>query len=62
MIMKYEEAMKRLEKIVAEIPTPHGIHLITRPFNKKTFVGIYNKSIDIHDGIPTVLYYKDKEE
>ncbi|MBQ5456910.1 MAG: hypothetical protein IIT63_14000 [Prevotella sp.] len=50
------------EKIVAEIPTPHGIHLITRPFNKKTFSGIYKNSIDIHDGTPTVLYYKDKEE
>lgn len=50
------------DKIVAEIPTPHGLHLITRPFNKKKFRDLYGKEIDIHDGTPTVLYYKDINE
>lgn len=50
------------EKIVDEIPTPHGLHLITRPFNKKKFRDLYGKEIDIHDGTPTVLYYKEPNE
>ena len=50
------------EKVVARIPTPHGSHLIVRPFNKKTFSKLYVSPIDIHDGTPTVLYYKDKED
>lgn len=51
-----------VDKVVAIIPTPHGKHIITKPFNKKTFSEIYRKPIDIHDGTPTVLYYKDVEE
>lgn len=50
------------DKIVAKIPTVHGYHLITRPFNKKKFSDMYNGTIDIHDGTPTLLYYKDKNE
>ena len=50
------------DKIVARIPTVHGVHLITRPFNKKRFNDMYDGSIDIHDGTPTLLYYKDREE
>lgn len=49
-----------VEKVVTAIPTPHGVHLITRPFNKKKFRDIYGKEIDIHDGTPTVLYYKER--
>ena len=51
-----------VDKVVDIIPTPHGKHIITKPFNKKTFSAIYGKPIDIHDGTPTVLYYKDMEE
>lgn len=50
-----------VDKVVAIIPTPHGNHIITRPFNKKTFSEIYKNKIDIHDGTPTVLYFKDNE-
>lgn len=49
------------DKIVAMIPTVHGFHLITKPFNKKSFNDMYNGTIDIHDGTPTVLYYKEKK-
>lgn len=49
-----------VEKVVTAIPTPHGVHLITKPFNKKKFRDIYGKEIDIHDGTPTVLYYKER--
>lgn len=50
-----------IDKVIDIIPTPHGNHIITRPFNKKTFSEIYKNKIDIHDGTPTVLYFKDNE-
>lgn len=46
------------EKIELTIPTLHGYHLITRPFNKKKFRDVYDEQIDIHDNNPTLLYYK----
>lgn len=42
-------------KIYAEIPTLHGCHLITSPFNRKRFSEKFN-NIDIHKNNPTVLY------
>ena len=50
-----------VEKVVATIPTLHGYHMISRPFNKQKFTQLYNKQIDIHDNNPTLLYYKEKE-
>jgi len=50
-----------VDKIVATIPTLHGYHLITRPFNKQKFSQLYNKQIDVHDNNPTLLYYNCKE-
>lgn len=47
---------KGVSKIVETVPTRHGYHLITRPFNKKAFYEMYNESIDIHDNNPTVLF------
>lgn len=45
-----------VDKIVETIPTRHGYHLITRPFNKKAFYEMYNESISIHDNNPTLLF------
>lgn len=44
------------QKIVTTIPTVHGFHLISRPFNKKKFRELYTKNIDIHDNNPTLLF------
>lgn len=50
------------DKIVATIPTLHGYHLITKPFNKMRFHQFYDKPVDLHDNNPTVLYInKDNE-
>lgn len=45
------------EKIVATLPTPHGIHIITKPFNLLAFkeIPLY-KSIDVHKNNPTILF------
>lgn len=42
-------------KIIANIPTKSGNHLITSPFNTQTFKEKY-PNIDIHKDNPTVLY------
>lgn len=47
---------KGVNKIVETVPTRHGYHLITRPFNKKVFYEMYNESISIHDNNPTLLF------
>lgn len=44
------------EKVIAEIPTSNGIHLITTPFNRQVFV---HHEIDIHKNNPTLAYYKN---
>ena len=53
---------KGVSKIVETVPTRHGYHLITRPFNKKAFYEMYNNSIDIHDNNPTCLYINLKDD
>ena len=53
---------KGVSKIVETVPTRHGYHLITRPFNKKAFYEMYNNSIDIHDNNPTILYVNLKDD
>lgn len=47
---------KGVSKIVETVPTRHGYHLITQPFNKKAFYEMYNESIDIHTDNPTLIY------
>ena len=49
------------DKIVATIPTLHGYHLITKPFNKAKFANIYGLPLDIHDNNPTLLYMKTND-
>ena len=53
---------KGVDKIIETVPTRHGYHLITRPFNKKVFYEIYNEAIDIHDNNPTCLYINLKDD
>ena len=53
---------KGVNKIVEVVPTRHGYHLITRPFNKKVFYEKYNESIDIHDNNPTLIYMNLKDD
>lgn len=42
-------------KILAEIPTKSGIHVIANPFNKEAFSKAYPE-IDLHTNNPTVLF------
>lgn len=51
-----------VEKVVDVIPTLNGYHIITKPFNKKTFRDYYNNQIDIHDNNPTLVYFNKKDE
>ncbi|NPV12854.1 MAG: hypothetical protein HPY57_13870 [Ignavibacteria bacterium] len=46
-------------KILAEIPTRSGLHLISNPFNLKEFNNELSKlgiKIDVHKNTPTLLY------
>ena len=49
------------EKIIATVPTLHGYHLISKPFNKVKFANIYGLPLDIHDNNPTLLFAETKE-
>jgi hypothetical protein len=44
------------KKIIAEIPTKNGFHLITRPFNMEEFRKMQPLSVDVHKDNPTILY------
>ena len=44
-------------KIKFRVPTLHGVHLITSPFNYQKFSQEY-PNIDIHKDNPTLLYFK----
>lgn len=50
-----------VKKVVWIVPTLHGVHFITRSFNKKKFRDLYNQSLDMHDNNPTLLYFKEPE-
>lgn len=43
-------------KVLAKVPTVHGMHLITAPFDCSAF-GKEWPEIDIHKNNPTLLYY-----
>ena len=45
----------RIAKVIAEIPTKSGYHLITDPFNLQQFKEKY-PNIDVHKNNPTLLY------
>lgn len=42
-------------KLIANIPTKHGHHLITKPFNLAEFHKKYPE-VDVHKNNPTILY------
>jgi hypothetical protein len=42
-------------KLIAEIPTKNGSHIITRPFNSQKFSEVY-PDIELHKNNPTILY------
>jgi hypothetical protein len=45
------------DKVIAEIPTKNGVHLITRPFNLQEFKETFDGDWDIiHKNNPTLLY------
>lgn len=59
-IEKIKEYLKTIEplnenKIIAEIPTKNGLHLITTSFNIQKFTKEFPE-IDIHKNNPTILY------
>jgi len=41
-------------KLIADIPTKNGYHLITRPFNRQKFSEVY-PNVQIHKNNPTLL-------
>jgi len=45
----------RVAKVITNIPTKNGIHLITTPFNLQQFKEKY-PDIDVHKNNPTLLY------
>lgn len=49
------EINNRDYKIIGEIPTPNGLHILTNPFNVKKF-NERLPDIDIHKDNPTILY------
>ena len=50
------ECMPVGDKVLLEVPTKNGIHLITTPFNLKEFREVCTDELDIHKNNPTVLY------
>lgn len=55
-IENYCEPLNK-NKVLYEVPTLNGIHLICAPFNVAKFREKY-PSIDLHTNNPTLLYYK----
>lgn len=49
------EIQNREYKILGNIPTPNGCHILTNPFNVKKFKEQFPE-IDIHKDNPTILY------
>lgn len=43
------------DKIIAELPTKNGVHLITKPFNLKEFGSVY-PAVEVHKDNPVNLY------
>jgi hypothetical protein len=54
----YESNSEEKYKIIGTIPTLHGYHIITTPFDLRKLKEEY-PSIDIHKNNPTVLYVPD---
>ena len=54
-VNSFIEPFDERDKIIAEIPTKNGIHLISTPFNSQKFGEIY-PNIQVHKNNPTILY------
>lgn len=48
-------------KIIDIIPTLHGYHIISKPFNKKRFSEVHG-DVEVHDNNPTILYCEKEME
>lgn len=44
-------------KFLYKVPTAHGVHLITKPFNTAAFKEKY-PDVDVHKNNPTLLYFE----
>ena len=53
---KLENEVAAKDKIIATIPTLHGYHVITRPFDLLSFSRL-KPEIVVHKNNPTLLYY-----
>lgn len=42
-------------KLISVVPTKHGVHLITKPFNLQDFKEVF-PAIEVHKNNPTILY------
>lgn len=51
------EPHSEISKVKFRVPTLHGVHIITSPFNCHEFNKVYS-NIDIHKDNPTLLYFK----
>lgn len=49
------------DKVVAEVPTLNGVHLLVRPFNPNELKAKF-PDLDIHKNNPTLLYYGGGED
>lgn len=54
--MTYECEPLNQNKFCYSVPTVHGIHLITTPFNTLKFLQHFS-GIDVHKNSPTLLYF-----
>jgi len=55
---EYGHTMReKISKIKMEVPTQHGIHLITTGFQIPEFKQAYEKKIDVHEDGNTLLYF-----
>lgn len=47
--------------VIDIVPTLHGYHIISHPFNPVEFRKLYPENLDIHKNSPTLLYFKENE-
>ena len=50
-----------IQKVLYTVPTAHGLHLITKPFNTAIFAQKFPE-IDVHKNNPTLLYFICNDE
>ena len=55
----YCQPFDNIHKVILTVPTLHGFHIITKPFDLRHFGESY-PNVDVHKNNPTLLYYKEK--